>query len=550
MTSDEEVETTPFWRGVMTGPDGSRRYMIDHLNAADERVTLLDIEVVERSLPATATEADWRAAAEDLKALLRDIWPAVRADLYNGWDPHMTEVLSTAPQIRPGALAILADIAGHIAFMWIDSRDTSNWETIDAAIDEAVPWAPLASDRWDTYRIGTLLKAGLLEPDAAALEDLRAKERSGEDGDDNPEPESGFSEILVAFDSEADGDARVRAARELRLPVEVVVWAHHGTWFGEPLVVDDQVWATGQDALLAFDACTGAPVVVDDTPQCSRLHGMWDVEGLILADHLGSITALDRRSRAAIWEMPASAGMRADGTRVMIRDGGHLVRDPTSITCVELTTGAVQWRADGTGDRPGLSPVGFAGGLAWIVRRDGSSYHLEALDEFGTKVHEWDSFGSSGEVIGDRVVLGGSHATWQELLEHPEPWVDDATPVVKIGDVTVWRQPRGWEEVMIGAGTSEGPDWLALAPIPLGRSYDGPNPPWTQCDGRLWYGDLQGSLFGIGRGTDDFVHVQLPGYLRGEVTATRDDHLVISAAGASGGQWLACLNMAALIRGA
>lgn len=523
-------------RGTLTYPDGTEHYIIERADGSGELQTLLDYPILGPRWmgPDDLAQTDWSAVAADLKQVVRELWPAVTQE-DSGYPPLPSDALALARHATGGPEAVLADIAETIR-----SWDDTSWDAVDHVIDAGVRWAMLLEDSGEVYRVGELVRAGYA-PDPAALEALRR----GSDAPDVVEParydpdRPDVGEVFTMIPGERATDRALRAANELGLPTELVAWAHTGNGLGSAVSIDGRIWLWTRYGPAMLDGHSGELLetkFVRDAPAAHDTHAAGD---LILVDTYRSLLAFDTANWAFRWEVPASEGIRADNSRVMVRDGGHLVADATSITCVDLATGIALWTYHGRGRRPGLWPMGFVGGLALLGRRDDSAYSLVMIDVNGVEAGAWEVDSPEGRVIGDWVVLWDEYTHITELLNGQPIWRPRPLPVAE-ADGFVWAD-NGDHASRIGAGSSEAPAWieqvavsLDLDPMPLSQG-------WVPAAGRSWARDRSGSwLIGVGQERGDIILQELP-LMFGRPIATGSTGVVVHSQGRSGGYWLTCL---------
>jgi hypothetical protein len=540
-TREDDHGRTTHRQGTLTYADGSRRFVIERVGADGVLHSVLDRPIV--GAPTLDAEdlaaVDWATVAVGLQREVRELWPVVEADDELGYPPSPADALDLSRSTTGGPTGLLADVA-HTVISWEDTT----WDDVDRAITLGVAWAAIIEDPWgDVYRIGKLVQAGF-GPDRQALDALRSPPSDDvlEGSGDRGRPQ--VADVFTALAGETPVSRAARAADELGLSVASVAWAHTGRALGRVAVFDDSIIMWSQYGPLRIDPYSGDVIgeaLGWDAPTAYELIRAGEV---LLAVHANVLVAYDPSDWSIRWHQPASEGIRVDRTRAMVRDGGSVVADPTSVVCVDLASGAVRWTSHGQGRRPGLWPIGFVGDLALLVRRVESTYHLFALDAQGGEVGSWEVHGDGGRVVGGWVCVGEHYTRIDELLGSGPRWRTGPTPATRDG--VVWLDGDDFHPWRVGFGEAEEPAWMAEVPEMTDMDTRPADSGWVHAGGRWWTRSHGwGLLIGVGRGSGDVVTKSLP-HMYDTLVQAGPGTLLVHSQGRSGGSWLTCLNADAM----
>lgn len=525
-------------RGTLTFPDGSRRYIIERADATGVLQPILD-----RAVPGPQwldredlAGVDWAAVATQLKHEVRALWPVTELEEDLGYPPSPADALSLARSATGGAVSLLAGLAYDL-LGW----EHTEWSDVDDSIDQATDWGVVIEDPYDDVRhIVELVQAGVTTPDRAALAARRnpVNHRMPDLTRAFEDDGYGLDDVLTVLPGETAVDRGPRAAKELGLPAGAVAWAYTGKGLGAITSIDGGILMWTRHGPVVIDGDSGEVVTHTLGGDAAQAHEVTGTGDLVLVDDYRTLAACTSEGTER-WRLPFSDTLRIDGNRALLREGGNLVADPTTVRCVDLATGAVAWTRHGTSGRPGLWPIGFAGDLALLGRRDNSRYWLEAIDPDGAEVGRWETHNGVGRVSGGWVVVGEQHTRIDDLLGTGPVWRDRPTPAAEDG--SVWVDGDDFHPWRVGFGTGSAPDWMVTIPDMVDRDTRPAGSGWIAAGGRRWaQTHRQTQLIGVGEAPGDVVTVELPLW-RGRPVAAGPAGLVIRAEGRSGGDWLTCL---------
>lgn len=288
-------------------------------------------------------------------------------------------------------------------------------------------------------------------------------------------------------ETESAGSVRSRAAGQTHLPVEAIVWATSGETFSGLARYQDELWVGTRNGPLVLGDHDGLVV----GSHFGRLpHWLGTIGDTILVDYLGEVAGLDPADGGAIWSHPGEAVVAGQG-QVMVRQGGRVVAEPTTVTCIESDTGRVKWELHGRGSRPGLFPIGFGRDLAWLSKRSEDNYVCIGADDEGTVVVSSPIGGtaSDGHVLGDAIVAGYRWAWLEDLVRtgHGSAWRYSPYPVADDDQSVLWFEDGYMKGTRFWFGDATRP----VTAVPGSSAVhadrpDGPGPAWTASAGSFF----------------------------------------------------------------